>query len=188
MSQLQLILFDDSFREALKPLSSTRAICDFRVGILTIREKWEKFLKSESTTSTVDYLEAWKTPFLPDTTKQHLWINGRILPNSELAHEILTLSEGDALVKGETIIAFHSGKRVERFNAESKDHLSGDFGIKVSQVLSESINRISDIFTNNGAQILAERPVRRPDDGLSPILNGASGDRADRAQHVLYRL
>ena len=156
MTTFQLILFDDSFRESLKPLSSTRPVCDFRIGILTVREKWEKHLRSDSTTATVSHLEQWKTPFLPDTQKQHLWINGRVLPNAELAFEVLSLAEGDALIKGETIIAFHAGSSVERFETESKDHLSGDFGIKMSKVYSEVINRISDVFTNNGAQILAD--------------------------------
>ena len=38
-----LILFDDkSLIEHLKPFTYTRPIGDLRVGILTIREKWEK--------------------------------------------------------------------------------------------------------------------------------------------------
>ena len=41
---MNVILFDTD-RENLYPLSLTRPISDFRVGILTIKEKWELFYK-----------------------------------------------------------------------------------------------------------------------------------------------
>lgn len=156
MSQFQLILFDDSYRGVFKPLAFTRPVCELRIGILTIREKWEHFLKSTSTTSTEAYLEKWKYGFNPDATKQHIWINGRVLPNAELAFEVLSLKEGEALIKGDTVLAFHCGNDISRFNAEKKDHLSEDFALKVTKVASEVIHRISDIFMNNGAQIILD--------------------------------
>lgn len=36
------ILFDDKSWGTLRPLTFTRPISELRVGILTIREKWEK--------------------------------------------------------------------------------------------------------------------------------------------------
>jgi len=170
MSQFQLVLFDDSFRDSLKPLSFTRPVCDFRVGILTIREKWEKHLKSTSTTSTVDYLEQWNVPFAPTSGVSRVWINGRLLPNPQLAFEIVSLEEGQALIKGDTILAFHCGQSTARYNLESKDHFNGDFAVKLSHVHSELISRISDIFTLNGQQILADLELIRAvtEEKLSP--------------------
>lgn len=167
MSQFQLILFDDSFRKAFKPLTFTRPVCELRVGILTIREKWERFLKSGSTTSTEQYLEDWNYPYLPDSTLQHIWINSRALPNPELAYEVVALNEGEALIKGETVIAFHCGNNIARFNAERKDHLSEDFSVVVSKVHSEFIHRISDIFTLNGAQIMSDLELMKAESETS---------------------
>ncbi len=44
-NEVKVVLFDtfESF-ENLLPLSYTRPVADFRVGIMTIREKWEHYL------------------------------------------------------------------------------------------------------------------------------------------------
>ena len=45
---MNIILFDaPQVRENLLPLTFTRPIADFRVGITTIREKWEKILPGD---------------------------------------------------------------------------------------------------------------------------------------------
>lgn len=161
MSQFQLVLFDDSYREALRPLSSTRPVADFRIGILTIREKWERFLKAESTTCTASYLDPL-FPFLPDNSVQHIWINSRVLPNAELVEEVKSLREGQALIKGELVVAFHCGTSTKRYNIEQKDHLTEDLGVHESKAYTEVIHRIADIFTNNGAQIIADLKLIKP--------------------------
>jgi len=161
MPHVQLVLFDDSYREALRPLSSTRPVCDLRIGILTIREKWERFLKSESTTCTASYLEPIFS-FLPDNTARHIWINARVLPNEELVEEVSALLEGQALIKGELVVAFNCGTSTRRYNIERKDHLTEDFGVHESIVHAEVIHRVADIFTNNGAQIIADLKLIKP--------------------------
>lgn len=42
---MNYVLFDDRLRQTLLPLTYTRPVCDCRVGIMTIREKWETILK-----------------------------------------------------------------------------------------------------------------------------------------------
>lgn len=42
-----IILFDQEIREQLFPLAQTRHVAQIRVGILTIQEKWEKYLGQE---------------------------------------------------------------------------------------------------------------------------------------------
>jgi UDP-N-acetylglucosamine diphosphorylase/glucosamine-1-phosphate N-acetyltransferase len=162
MSALQLIMFDDSYRDALKPLSATRPICDFRIGILTIREKWEMHMKCTSTTSTAAHLESWNVPYNPDATKVHIWINSRVLPNAQLCFEIISLQENEALIKGEMLVAFNCGNNIQRYPVEYKDHLTGDFSVKQSKVQAETIHRIADVFTNNGAQIVADLELMKP--------------------------
>ena len=41
---MNYILFDGTVRTALLPFTFTRPVADIRIGILTIREKWEKYL------------------------------------------------------------------------------------------------------------------------------------------------
>ena len=51
---MNIILFDNN-RSEFFPLSLTRPISQFRVGIFTIKEKWEKYYDSVSV-YTDDYL------------------------------------------------------------------------------------------------------------------------------------
>ncbi|MEE0983096.1 MAG: putative sugar nucleotidyl transferase [Bacteroidales bacterium] len=53
---MNYILFDDGARESLKPLTYIRPVCDIRIGILTIREKWEKYLGEKTSTMTEDFI------------------------------------------------------------------------------------------------------------------------------------
>ena len=41
---MQIILFDDKRWQQLLPLTFTRPVADLRIGIDTIREKWESAL------------------------------------------------------------------------------------------------------------------------------------------------
>ena len=53
---MNYILFDGTVRNALLPFTFTRPVADIRVGILTIREKWEFHLGTTTTTLTEEYL------------------------------------------------------------------------------------------------------------------------------------
>ena len=53
---MNYILYDGAVRNNLLPFTFTRPVADIRIGILTIREKWEKFLGATTTTITEEYL------------------------------------------------------------------------------------------------------------------------------------
>ncbi len=100
---MNIVLFDNDFRRKdLFPLTLTRPVADLRVGILTIAEKWQKWLNASFSFATADYLAA-KYP-LSLTSDDVLLIDGGVCPDSRLAEAISTLREGDALM-GEQIIA-----------------------------------------------------------------------------------
>ena len=101
---MNYILFDGSNRNALLPFTYTRPVADIRVGILTIREKWEKYLGFTTTTVTEDYLqEKWPVVEL----EQNTFICGSVLPNEQLVHIIKQLNLGEALFgKEDNLIAF----------------------------------------------------------------------------------
>jgi len=101
---MNYILFDDNRREYLLPLTYFRPVADIRFGILTIRQKWEKYLKSSTSTLTEDYLSK-KYPLIRG--KENLLINGGICPNKALVDQINKLEPNQTLIKGEVIIAMH---------------------------------------------------------------------------------
>jgi UDP-N-acetylglucosamine diphosphorylase/glucosamine-1-phosphate N-acetyltransferase len=101
---MNYILFDSFRRNNLLPLTYLRPVPDIRIGILTIREKWEIFLKSKTSTLTEDYLRK-KYPIVQ--AEDNIMINGSVLPNRQLVDQILRLKQNEALVKNDVVIAMH---------------------------------------------------------------------------------
>ncbi|WP_445385309.1 GlmU family protein [Robiginitalea sp. IMCC44478] len=99
---MHLILFDGNRRNALLPLTYTRPVANIRIGILTIREKWERHLNLKASFVTEEYLEE-KFPL--QTGADNLWIQASVLPSAELLDQIRALKTGEALWKEEILIA-----------------------------------------------------------------------------------
>jgi UDP-N-acetylglucosamine diphosphorylase/glucosamine-1-phosphate N-acetyltransferase len=97
-----LILFDPDTREQLLPLSFTRPVADFRIGILTIREKWEKRLNGKASYITQDYLSE-KFPI--SIAQDNYVINGAVLPNEALCKLIEQLQNNEALLRNGELVA-----------------------------------------------------------------------------------
>ena len=83
---MKIILFDDKSWGTLRPLTFTRPISELRVGILTIREKWEKRFGDKVAYLTKDYLQE-KFPL--SVEDDNLLINSSVCPNDELVYLIL---------------------------------------------------------------------------------------------------
>ncbi|MDN3668691.1 GlmU family protein [Echinicola jeungdonensis] len=98
----KITLFDDSaYRGSLLPFTFTRPVAEIRVGILTIREKWEKHFSTDCTYYTQDYLRE-KFP-LPDG--ESLFVNGGLCPDQGLVSAIKTLKPDQALWKEGILLA-----------------------------------------------------------------------------------
>ena len=150
MTQPNVILFDaPDVRESLLPLSYTRPVADFLLGITTLRKKWETFLPGTYSYLTVDYL-AEKFPL--SATDDNLFVASHVVATPELASAVGALAPGEALTA-----MSHSGKEVlvalrgtlEQFrNRPSAPAASSQFGDKV-----DVITQLYDIFTLNPRQI-----------------------------------
>jgi len=140
---MNYILFDGPFRNNLLPFTFTRPVADIRVGILTIREKWENYLKVSTTTVTEDYLSE-KHPMVE--MHENVMINASYLPNLELVKLISGLKENQAIFKDENVIAF--------FTKEAQDDINFDTyeAIEFSQNCIK-IENTWDIFSKNGEAI-----------------------------------
>ncbi|NWJ50838.1 MAG: GlmU family protein [Bacteroidetes bacterium] len=101
---MNFILFDDSRRNYFLPLTFLRPIAEIRVGILTIREKWEKMLGAKTSTLTEEYLSA-KFPIVKE--ENNILINAAVCPTQALIDQILKLKPLQALVQNDTIVAMH---------------------------------------------------------------------------------
>lgn len=141
-----IILFDDPVvRENLLPLSFTRPLADFRVGITTIRSKWEMVVRGVYFYKTVDYLQE-KYPMKEEDV--NLYIAGNICPDysDEFKSMIDGLSAGEAVLDADdTLIAAYCSASVFE---------SGDFAkiIRYDGNLLK-INMLFDIFMSNGDAI-----------------------------------
>jgi UDP-N-acetylglucosamine diphosphorylase/glucosamine-1-phosphate N-acetyltransferase len=165
-------MFDDQSRNNLLPLTFTRPLADVRIGILTIREKWEALLKSKTSTLTEYYLST-KYPTIKNS--QNILINGSVCPSPELVKEIKSLKQNQALVTKDSIIALH-------LNAEDLDE-SGEMDISgIEEILTEivplKLNDVWDIFKKNGEAIQSDFSLitkKRKSEKLSPT-NKAIGE------------
>ena len=102
---MNYILFDESnVRTNLLPLTFMRPVGDIRIGILTIREKWEKRLNAKTSSLTETYLSK-KYPILKEDT--NVLINGSVCPTDEIIELVKKLGPRQTIVSGETIIALH---------------------------------------------------------------------------------
>jgi len=99
---MSVILFDDQFRSNLLPLAFTRPIAEFRVGILTIAEKWQKYLNACTSYLTENYLSE-KYPL--KISAYNLFINSAVCPDESLLYAIDSLQEGQSLFSGDLLIA-----------------------------------------------------------------------------------
>ncbi len=97
-----IILFDNEDREQLLPLTFTRPMGELRVGILTIREKWEKGLGGKVSYLTQDYL-AEKYPI--NIEAENFVIDGSVIPTPELIKLVSQLDLNEALMDDDDFIA-----------------------------------------------------------------------------------
>ena len=134
---MNVILFDSN-RSNFYPLSYTRPISEFRIGILTIKEKWEHYYKNVSVL-TEDYLSD-KYPIIKK--KENLWIDSRILPSKELITELNSLRNGELLESNDKVIAFKNSS----FDYKKLNKIS-------TSVNFDSLNNIWDIFSDNSREI-----------------------------------
>ncbi|TFF33261.1 GlmU family protein [Mucilaginibacter psychrotolerans] len=99
---MAIILFDDKARNTLLPLTFTRPVADLRIGILTIAEKWGKYLQLDYSFHTEKYLQG-KFPMVADS--DNLFINGSVCPDAELVAIISELQTGEAIALDDVLLA-----------------------------------------------------------------------------------
>lgn len=154
--------FDDSQINHLFPLTLTRPSADLRVGILTIAEKWLHDFSIQDSNSfgfqTRDYLSKKFLSIHAKSTSPEIitYINGKVVPNEALNHQVRNLSTNQKLVKEGVLIAFRS--QLLNFT-EFNTLLEKDFSQFDSVEFESNITVISrpfHIFKLNAQEIQAD--------------------------------
>ncbi|MCG8733474.1 GlmU family protein [Tenacibaculum finnmarkense] len=143
---MNYILFDGDVRTALLPFTYTKPVADIRVGILTIREKWEKHLGSTTTTVTEEYLEE-KYPMVE--LEENVLLNASFLPTDSLVDMVRALTKNQAIFKGEDVIAFYTNDSQDEVNFANYEQ------IEYQEELLQ-IRNTWDIFSLNDKAIRAD--------------------------------
>ncbi len=147
---MNYILFGAKARNHMLPFTFLRPLADIRVGMLTIREKWEAWLNSNTSSLTEPYL-AGKYPMVKEA--DNMLINASVMPDPILLGEISELQPNQTLVSGETLIA-------HRVPADDVDNMDSELLEEVEPKHTQSqINKLFhlwDILVLNERQILAD--------------------------------
>ena len=155
---MNYILFDGSHRNALLPFTFTRPVADIRVGILTIREKWEKYLGYTTSTVTEDYLSE-KYPLVE--LEENIMINASYLPTENLSIMIKNMEAKQAIFDEDTPIAFYV-KEDEEVDFDTYDVIQYNFD-------AISIQNTWDIFSKNDVAIREDFKLLTTDRESQPI-------------------
>ncbi len=144
-----IILFDDDKRDLLLPLTFTRPVCEIRIGILTVREKWEKRFQARASYITQDYL-AEKYPLV--VGEDNIVINGSACPSDHLFRLVSELDMNEALLKDDDLIAARLDEaQFNRLMADEEVESLSGFDLLDTPFIR--VKNVHDIFSLNGAAI-----------------------------------
>jgi UDP-N-acetylglucosamine diphosphorylase/glucosamine-1-phosphate N-acetyltransferase len=156
---MNYILFDGTVRNALLPFTFTRPVADIRIGILTIREKWETQLGTTTTTLTEEYLQE-KFPMVE--MEQNIMINAAFVPNNELVALVQNLKTNQAIFAGDEVVAFFTTENQEEVDFDSYEIIDFDTNcIKIEHTW--------DIFAKNDQAIREDFELITADRTSQPI-------------------
>lgn len=147
---MNIVLFDTvENRTQLLPLSYTRSVADMRIGILTIKEKWERYFGQSVGVLTEDYLQPKYGALSHDA--ETLFIASNVFPTTQLVAEIQLLTAEHGLSFSDTIIAFKTTIKFPDI-ASFKSNISN---IKFTPpvVAAQFVESPSAIFKYNGQEI-----------------------------------
>ncbi len=150
----KIVLFDSEKRHAdLLPISFTRPIAEFRVGIFSIKEKWEFLTGMQCVNLPVDYLR-YKFPMSP--LDEALFVAGWILPDRKFIDAVCSLPVGHALSIGGELVAFRGTLAVflPMLESDAVPPLAKEYSGEI-----DMLTYVYDVFRLTHKGILADYPI-----------------------------
>ena len=146
---MNIILFDGIYHKNLLPLTYTRPVSELRVGILTIKEKWEHYVENPIQTKTQAYLS---NKFGSPSEENSIGINGSILPSDDLMSSLLELKNKQILTSKGKVIAINPLP----LDAEKLDETLSKYKTVETKAEFLQIENVWDLFKLNDAAIRAD--------------------------------
>lgn len=115
-----IILFDDQeTRGNLLPLTFTRPVAEIRLGIHTIRQKWELAFPGNYSYKTESYLSA-KFPIREENTLEDFYIAGNVCPTPELVKLLSSIDPGVSITHNNIEIARRGKNAIHSIELEEE--------------------------------------------------------------------
>lgn len=143
---MNFILSDGDYREHLLPFTYTRPVADIRIGILTIREKWERFLECKISSLTKEYLSK-KYPL--SIKEKNIVIHASYIPTISFVNAVKALQLGEALIWNQEVIAYATTAPKAAFNLK-------DFKTVLFTEDLITVKNTWDIFSKNEEALQAD--------------------------------
>ena len=149
---MPILFVDDSARTGLLPLTYARPAADLRFGVLTLAEKWSRYLELSVGHLTEDYL----TPlYSQEIGEDNFLVAGNLVPNVETVSWVRQLQAGMAFYREGRFVA-------ARLDRSATEQFAGGT-VEPSVVRSEVphlplafVERPADLFLGNADAITAD--------------------------------
>ena len=111
---MQFVLVDQPDSVHFYPFSLTRSLTEIRVGIFTIKERWEILLNAETQIYTSAYLQGLYEATFLDHEDAVVYINATCIPDATIKIALLNLKEGESLLNedGKWIAAYTNERSI----------------------------------------------------------------------------
>lgn len=171
---MHICFFNDHEARHLKPLTLTRPVWDLRLGVLTIREKWEKILTPVQCYWHADnhLSPVFKSPDA-EPEGSYYYLNSRLLPSESIIESVSRLNNGEAIYHNSVLLAC----KLNSFE-NSLDQLTHKISFKrTTQYKPILITYLWELLEFNKAQIQSDISLMK----LKPI-NGS-----ERSQVIISK-
>ncbi len=152
---MRISLFDPYIASKdLLPLTFTRPCSEIRVGIDSIREKWEYYFGSIGSWHTSEHLKK-KYPLRKEGAS--VFLNSCLIPDPEITEAIKSLKEGEGIKKGEQILSYHGSADIDLTVEDPQ--VDGKFMEWTKEV--KIVNNLWDIFSLNADEIASDIRLKK---------------------------
>lgn len=154
---MQLCFFSDELADNFLPLTLTRPLSELRVGILTLREKWERSLNTSFTTG---IFEPHLLPLFGYNQELNeedcIWINSRYLPTQDMVDNLLSFPKNSFLKSGKTVIAVRISSSDSKIVLNNGSINTSELEQIEAKFNTNSIIYLWDLLKKNGEEIKAD--------------------------------
>jgi UDP-N-acetylglucosamine diphosphorylase/glucosamine-1-phosphate N-acetyltransferase len=160
---MKIYIFEDEGYKNFLPLTYFTPVYNLRCGCFTLKEKLEKYFKSNSAFLVRDYLADYLREVFPKqkinelTPDDALLINGRLIADKELVRKIKYKKDEDKVfINQETLVAAHfSSKTFKSLYEKCGNHIPDISCLSefpVHEIDSQLVNHPWDLIRINGDQ------------------------------------